>query len=174
MSWRYALAAVAALSAATPVAAQPSAEYGSLSWGKTGISYLQYRTDAIECASEGVFAVLPETSSQFVIPPPVINPVATSGAQNAAVSGGVEPPSASDMIMSERLRYFNASQEARLQRQAIVDTCLLARGYTPFTLTQAQREELRQLERGSPARREFLYTLAIDANVLTQQALGMQ
>jgi hypothetical protein len=53
----------------------------------------------------------------------------------------------------------------------VVETCLRERGYIQFRLTDEQREMLSHLDRGSEERREFLYHLASNPDVLTTQAL---
>ena len=54
---------------------------------------------------------------------------------------------------------------------AVVEDCLKGRGYVQFRLTDEQREMLSRLDRGSDARREYLYSLASNAEVLDAQAL---
>ena len=54
----------------------------------------------------------------------------------------------------------------------LVEDCLRERGYVQFRLTDDQREMLSKLDRGSDERREFLYSLASNPEVLNAQALG--
>jgi hypothetical protein len=53
----------------------------------------------------------------------------------------------------------------------VVENCLRERGYVQFRLTDEQRETLSHLDRGSEERREFLYRLASNEDVLRAQAL---
>ena len=75
-------------------------------------------------------------------------------------------------------RAANQSQAAEVAnnkaRTARLKNCLTERGYTEFTLTPEQRAKLATLPEGSTERREYLYKLGTDANVLKSQAVPKQ
>lgn len=154
---RWALTFALTLASIATAHAEPKADYGALSWGKPGVTYLQYRLDAVECTSEGVFAVLGEQPSQ-------------SSSQPVISADPTRPPDISTSVSAAVLDSMQSSMQARNERQEIVDRCLLARGYTPFLLTDDQRAQLRSYDRGTPERREYLFTLASDENVVHAQA----
>ncbi len=135
--------------------AEPSADRGTLSWGKVGVSFLQYRTDAVECTTEGTLAELPETPSQLETPPPM----------------GLDMPDIHAYVTNLRMQAMQQSRQARASRQEIVDLCLMQRGYQPFLLTDDQRSQLRAFDRGTIARHRFLYSLATDADILAHQGV---
>ena len=70
------------------------------------------------------------------------------------------------------MQRVRANQERTRQmqlKQARIDTlhsCLTERGYTEFDLTPEQRAELAKLPQGSDARREYLYKLGTNPEVL--------
>jgi hypothetical protein len=59
---------------------------------------------------------------------------------------------------------------AQRARSEALKSCLTGRGYTEFSLTAEQRAELEKLPQGSDARRDYLYKLGTDPEVLTRQS----
>ena len=87
--------------------------------------------------------------------------------------GGAYRENASDdfvnrAAMQQRSREI-AAQKARTER---LKGCLVERGYTEFTLTPEQRKHLESLPQGSDERRDYLYKLGTDPQVLQQQAVA--
>jgi hypothetical protein len=56
-------------------------------------------------------------------------------------------------------------------RNDTLRSCLSSRGYTEFQLSPAQRARLGKLPPGSEERRDYLYALGTDPEVLTRQSL---
>jgi len=159
----------------------------STSWGKTGVSMIDYQTDTILCATlaDNVGTGNGANTAGGVDGK---NDVArTGGGGDAAISAGnsggqssSNAPSMSGGTYSGVASSDYASRAATQQRtaemqikQAKMDalhSCLVQRGYTEFNLTAEQRAELDKLPQGSDARRQYLYKLGTDPNVLKSAA----
>jgi hypothetical protein len=57
------------------------------------------------------------------------------------------------------------------QLQAVVDSCLVERGYRQFRLTDRQMSTLRSLPRDAPERQYYLHSLGSSEAVLAAQAI---
>lgn len=161
---------IAVLLAAGVADAGAAAPMPPHSWGKVGISYLQYRTDAAECAYAGLAgagagpgSVVINTAVQGTPPSP--GPAGALAASNAAVSNlyAALDSYRADLMMAEH-KIYKAMQSADEQ-------CLTARGYARFRLTEEQVARLSRLKPGTHERYSYLYSLAVDPRVLQSQAL---
>jgi hypothetical protein len=153
-----ALAAPSALSAGKP---------HGISWGKTGISFEQYRGDAVECGRSGYYLDVADTEAAQVF---------RRATRVLEASEANATPSVDTYITSARIvegtRPEYRMEDVRKLLQGTVDGCLIDRGYTPFQLSQAQRKQLGRLKMGSPERHAFLYKLATDPEVLSAQKVS--
>ena len=160
MRRRLALTALAcALLAASAAQAQRQRQRGDESWGKTGISYLQYRTDAVECAYKvGQDAPVEYALVDLNFPIEMAGPDAGADLNNyvLALASAYDPDKAR---MSRPYRAISSQLQEPLAR------CLGERGYHRFRLTKDQVKDLRALRPGSKARNVYLWNLAIDADV---------
>ena len=129
-------------------AAQAQPAPGRQSWGKSGISFLQYRTDAVECAYIA-------SSTAPVSVPSVDLVFAFDGGDVFEVMEGAK---------RSQYRIWNNVAD---QLEPALDSCLGGRGYRPFRLTDEQNTQLKALKRGSASRHRYLYGLAVDPIVLT-------
>ena len=148
------------------------------SWGKADVSFDQYRADALACGRQGYYLDIADTAeakafvgasrqldsmadaSGFQTPPPpgedpILRYIAFA-AQQQNVMTAIRP--------EEKMRSLGKTM------QTTVDQCLAARGYQKFRLTAAQTKRLSKLRIGSDERRQFLYSLARDPNILSAQA----
>ncbi|HEV8442872.1 MAG TPA: hypothetical protein VGQ27_05305 [Steroidobacteraceae bacterium] len=178
-----AIAACAICGCATQPAAPPT------SWGKEGISMLDYRTDGGQCA---VLAATQSSKENGANTAGGINgqnssaPAQTQG--NAAVSAGPSVGASSggafptgggtyrdmanpDLVQRAATQQRTSDLANQKARTEGLKKCLTDRGYTEFTLSAEQRAHLATLPEGSDARREYLYKLATDANVIKTQAV---
>ncbi len=177
-----AIAACAICGCATEPAAPPT------SWGKQGISMLDYRTDGGQCA---VLAATQASKENGANTAGGINgqnssaPSQTGG--NAAVAAGPSVGASSGGLPTGGGTYRDMANPDLVQRAATqqrtsdlanqkartegLKKCLTDRGYTEFALTAEQRAHLATLPEGSDARREYLYKLATDGSVLKAQAV---
>jgi hypothetical protein len=183
-------AAAFAMSACTTGAAPPTA------WGKEGVSMLDYRTDAGQCAVLAATAT-PENNGANTAGgingsnTPAHLPDASDAAISAGRSNGGTPaaPSAApistsgslyrdgaDPDMVQRAATQQRSREMAVQRSRTLalKTCLVDRGYQEFALTPEQRQHLASLPPGSDERREYLYQLGTDPAVLKAQPAAKQ
>jgi len=162
-------------------------------WGKRDVSMLEYRTDGAECA---LLAVTYQDGSNGANSAGGINgqnsnmpeqrpsgpAVATSmDPRNGGTSGGSNPISSGNTYSQQasvdsanRAAMQQRSQEMAEQRARndALRSCLVKRGYTEFSLNGEQRSALSKLPQGSDERREFLYKLGTDPEVLSKQAVG--
>lgn len=147
---------------------------GHLSWGKPGVPFERYRSDAVECGVQAHYTDVSGTEAAKVLKQ------ASRQLENneAAVSVATSP----DMMLqnaAQSARIVEAARpgerigEVRQVLYANLDDCLLARGYKPFRLTREQERKLHTLRVGSPERHAFLYRLATDPQVLSTQAVEL-
>jgi hypothetical protein len=168
------------------------------SWGKAGISFAQYRSEAIGCARFGANLDVSHTEAAAVlidasrkIDTITENGVPNSGNQQSDIfpSAGAAAGSTLDvsydpgMARSLELshRYGEVLAGARPEKQihdvgvlmrGTVAQCLSQLGYQRFRLTQEQQRHLAHLRRGSDARQHYLFSLASDPQVLSAQTIG--
>jgi hypothetical protein len=155
----------------------------STSWGKAGVSMIDYQTDTILCGTlaDNVGAGNGANSAGGVDGK---NDVArTGGGGDAAISAGASGGQSSSNAPSlgggtysgtastdyvSRAATQQRTQEMQLKQAKVeaLHSCLVQRGYTEFNLTAEQRAELDKLPQGSDARRQYLYKLGTDPNVL--------
>jgi len=118
------------------------------SWGKPGISYLKYRTDAAECLH------YVETAAPVKLP--LVDVV-------FEMDMAIDPNGGLDAMYAyadqQKLHMNRNWREVRRQATGAVETCLAGRGYSRFKLTKAEREELEGLRVGTPARQLYLWRL---------------
>jgi len=164
-------------------------------WGKQGVSMLDYRTDSGQCALIAVtFEQNPTDansaggiSGQNSAPPaqaPSGSMVAsgtmpgmggTVATNSAIIAGGNNRDSgAVDAANRAAMQQQSREMQAQRARNQALKSCLANRGYTEFELTRDQRAVLGKLPQGSDERREYLYKLGTDPQVLATQALPKQ
>ena len=147
--WFVVLAATSGLLAGA-AQAQPAPDHES--WGKPGISFLQYRTDAVECAYLAGSAAPVSVASVDVV---------------FAFDGG----DVFEVMESAKRSQYRMWNNVADQLEPALETGLRGRGYRPFKLTAEQNTQLKALKRGSASRHRYLYGLAIDPDVLKAQGL---
>lgn len=163
-------------------------------WGKKDVSMLDYRTDGGQCAVLAATASPGENGARTAggingsnaSVPNDMGRSAQGGATGATApstgSAGTSSPlptngsiyrenASPDFVMraatQQRTREM-AEQRARVQ---MLKSCLTERGYTEFTLSSEQRAKLSKLAPGSDERREYLYKLGTDPEVLSKAAV---
>jgi len=146
------------------------------SWGKEGVSMLDYQADGILCAavtedtsggnkSNTAGGINGQNSGGAGLPG-----VDISKSPNAAVpvgGGGVYREGASTDFANRAAMQQQQAEMARLKaRQDAMHSCLVKRGYTEFRLTAEERAKLATLAEGSEERRKYLYSLATNPEIL--------
>jgi hypothetical protein len=156
------------LALACALMAQPALaerQRGDESWGQAGVSFLQYRTDAVECAYRvGQDAPVDYPQVDLIFSTNIVMPDAEKDV---------------DMPMREMVdaaapnpqRMTRPWREISSQLQEPLAKCLGERGYRRFRLTRDQVKELRSLSAGSRARQVYLWNLAVDPQVQRQQVV---
>lgn len=142
------------------------------SWGKPGISRAAYDADALTCglraasrdvaADEetqgyvrGFEALERENDMPPVARPPDEDGLIAQANRNVLLRRVHRPDRKVDTL------------QAKLQGE--VEACLTARGYTRFRLSRDQIGRLRKLRAGSPERRDFLYALGSDTDIVSSR-----
>jgi hypothetical protein len=178
---------VAAIAASVALSAMPAAAKSKPidSWGRVGVDFETYRTDARECALQGHYADVSETeqAKKFVRATKRLeNSDDTSMGPAMATSAADNAPPPDTMyrttVIAARTEQIRASirpdklvGELHEGMVGVVESCLLDRGYSQFRLTESQSKALSKLEKGSDERRHFLHALAADPAVLENQGL---
>lgn len=155
------------------------------SWGKPGVSMVDYRTDAGQClviASTNPAAIDSQgTAGGFRGPD---SPQRAGGAESAGASATMpsanpglpasglyrDSPPEDFMMRASNQENAQRMREARYRQDALAG-CLEQRGYREFRLTPEQRAHLSTLPEGSEARRQYLYGLGTDPAVIAGQGL---
>ncbi|MFA5962814.1 MAG: hypothetical protein WC804_02240 [Sphingomonas sp.] len=135
------------------------------SWSKPGVSFEQYRSDAIACAERGYYLDIAHTDDAKAF---VRGSRELDDAMQSAATAAPNADPVDDAVRRaneyERIRR-SVEPERRIGHlktvlQSAVDGCLRERGYAKFTLTASQRRRLGKMPIGSPQRRTYLYELA--------------
>jgi len=156
------------LVATTPaLAASPRDE----TWGKPGISFLQYRTDAVECTYEA------ETKAPVKIPPVDLAYMTDTAQMGSRPPQDTAAPAPDlngllDYAAQAQMRKDRAWRNVARQLEPVLTACLTSRGYQRVRLNDEQTGELRRLKPGTRARHVYLWSLAVDPAVLSTQALA--
>ena len=157
--------------AALCASAATAAPAPGTSWGKAGVSLDAYRQDASRCLNlvAQIDLVGTQPANALVRATRRIDNIyAQIGGENsfeAQLRVGQQVNNVVEFTQP-RLRF---NQVRTLMRTAM-DACLTELGYSRFRLTEAQREHLRHLRYGQPARHAYLHSLASDPVVLRAQA----
>lgn len=162
-------------------------------WGKNGVSMLEYRTDGAECAllavtfqdgSNGANSAGGVNGQNSTLPEqrPSGPAVATSMDPRSGGTAGGSNPISGTATYSQQATVDSANRAAMQQRSQemaeqrarndALRSCLVKRGYTEFSLNGEQRSALSKLPQGSEERREYLYKLGSDPQVLSKQAVA--
>jgi hypothetical protein len=168
--------------AATPLLLGCATNVPVTSWGKEGVSMHDYRFDGAHCAALAATAT-PESNGANAAGgingkntnssglPQVPTGQGAGRATGAAVSTGSSPyRDGASTDFAQRAATQQRTQEMMVQRMRAekLKSCLYERGYTEFELTPEQRMELAKLPQSSEARREYLYKLGTDPEILKQ------
>ena len=155
--------------AASPAAAEPRPVD---SWGRAGVAYETYRNDSLECGLLGYNADVSQTeqAQAFVTATRRLEAIDNSGFSAGSPDLAVEQARRYEQVRSS-IRPEKRMDELKQGMTGVVEDCLRERGYVQFRLTDEQREMLSHLDRGSEERREFLYRLASNPEVLAAQPL---
>ena len=174
-----ALAAAATLGSAAFAANAPQT-----SWGKAGVSFDDYRSDATFCVREAAATDLTgtEPANALVLASRRMAAGETNdytpgigganGTSSATITGGFDPMiEAANRMQQERIaaRPDLRIRQAREIMQRRLDHCLAGRGYHRFRLTDDQRRRLRHFPERAAERQTYLHSLASDPQVLAAQ-----
>lgn len=163
----------------------------SVSWGKPGVSFADYRRDTLECANKTYgldVSMKPETVHSLVALNNAaffdfLQTVDTAFSRGGLEYRGGEAGYLATLSQAEpgHVAYQNTTYQSQFrnaarvdvvdQLQAVLDYCLASRGYQRFRLNADQREQLHRFRYGTGARAHFLYRLGSDPQVLASEAV---
>jgi hypothetical protein len=147
------------------------------SWGKEGVSMLDYQTDSILCATlaeraqadSGAKTAGGINGSNNGAGGGTASSSAGSqgGGSFGSLSGGTYRETASpDLVNRAANQYQTREMQLKQARMDALRSCLVGRGYTEFELTDAERAKVDSLAPGSDARQQYLYTLGTNPEIL--------
>ena len=150
------------------LAASPALAATKDSWGKAGTSFLQYRTDAVECAYEAESkapVAIPQVDLAFMsdAPQPDAMSFPDPAQPNMDVTAVVDYAARAQLHMNKTWR------EVARQLQPALATCLRGRGYSPFRMSPEQIDQLKRLPTGSRARQVYLWNLSLNGATSTRR-----
>lgn len=123
------------------------------SWGKPGVSFNQYRNDAVACAKIGYFRDVSqdEPAKRFI-----------RGFETADLLLNLPGAGAGDDWGNSIRRTQPDRQKRDLHAIQVgdVERCLTDKGYRRVTLTRSEERALARYPRGSEARHRYLHALA--------------
>lgn len=161
-------------------------------WGKKGVTMLDYRTDAGQCAlvgathstnSNGAKQAGGISGSNPTAPTQAASGSASAGSVGAGSTGGTNSlggngvyrdNTPADVVNRAAMQQRTQEMAEQKARKEALSSCLVSRGYTEFQLTAEQRAELAKLPQGSAERREYLYKLGTDEEILAKQSVKKQ
>lgn len=184
MRFVHASAVLCTVACASLASAKPS---GALSWGKAGVPLDAYARDATECAATSRYVttyITPKTlrqldamsSAQLLDTVMQIGGSADMNAMN--IVGAITKLRSADDI-ARRSNTFGARYVAsvtfdvRDQLQAVLDKCLIERGYVPIRLTDQQAKTLKSLKRYSAQRTAYLHSIDSDGMLINRQRVSL-
>ncbi len=151
MSCRIPLLLLLLAAASVTDAREPS----PISWAKPGVSFDQYRSDAIECAKLGYFRDISndEPAKRFVR-----GFRSAHDDINKADIGGVDVDAWRDSIL--RTQPDRQKEDIHALQVKDVEECLSSKGYVKFHLSRSENKQLARYPLGSAARHTYLHRLA--------------
>jgi hypothetical protein len=139
------------------------------SWGKAGVSFEQYRADAVTCGQRGYYRDVSDSDAAqaFVKGSRMID----GALQTSGGIARVGDPWVDVARVVQGVRPAARMREVGALLLATVEQCLVGLGYSRFRLTEAQRGEAEKLKFGTPERHAYLHRLASDADILARQRI---
>jgi hypothetical protein len=155
-----------------------------LSWGKAGVPLADFARDAAECSETSRYVTAyigPERLKQLdaLSAAQLLDTVIQIGSSDAMniVDAVTKLRSADDI--ARRTNTFGAKYTAMVsldvkdQLQAVIDKCLVERGYVPIQLTSDQARGLHKFKQHSPERTAYLHAIDSDAAVIAGQSVAL-
>lgn len=159
-----------------------------VSWGKAGVSLEQYAVDAAQCADTSRYVtayIKPKTlvaldvlsAAQLVEYAQWLD-TGTDGDPMGDVAGISATNSPEDIArrttnFGERYSHI-VSDDVREELHAVLDKCLIERGYTQIKLNDDQRRTLSRFKWYTPERTAYLHSIDSDPIVIKNQKLTMR
>ncbi|MET3824421.1 hypothetical protein ABIC16_000114 [Sphingomonas sp. PvP055] len=136
------------------------------SWGRSGVSLAQYRTDAVECGRLGANAdIAGEPATKAFVA------AERFAERNLTMQLSDTELAQEQSLMARRLSPAKRLAEVQGAMLTATERCLTRLGYRQFTLTRDQSRKLGRLRVGTPERHAYLHALASDPAVLDAQSV---
>jgi hypothetical protein len=146
------------------------------SWGKEGVSMLDYQTDGILCATLAERAEAGNNSNTAGGLNGSNNSAGGGGNGSAGSQGGdsmgswgggtYRETASPDLVNRAANQHQSREMQLKQARMDALRSCLVGRGYTEFELTEVERAKVDSLPAGSDERRNYLYTLGTNPEIL--------
>lgn len=170
---------IAMVLSASALAKEPAVTPQSSSWGKPGVSFAQYRDDAVQCATIAANADVANTEAAKTLVTATRDLDRTSDLVSMAYTSGTSATTASGAVSNagiyqhtiEKYRPDQQFAAIKAYQYALLENCLTSRGYVHFRLTKEQIVRVRHMKLGSDQRRDYLYRLSSDPTVVSAQRL---
>ena len=174
---------IAAFALASASAAFGAAKAPAFGWGKAGVSYEQYRADALACAQLGFASDVDDTAPVVALRDASqrmesMEKSLPGAAQSAAASASGGAVDTSRMVaIAQDIEFVRSSARPAHQikelKEVIFETirgCMTAYGYVRFRLLGSQRDAYAKAsDDKADEARKYLYSLASDPAVLESQ-----
>lgn len=179
LDWRFLGCAVFLSMQASNADAKSSAP--QVVWAKAGVSYTQYRGDALECGMQGLASNIDNSKEVKTLASASSQLDAVDASAQARMDQGADPAGQAALASAAADR---SNQEQRIiaaarpdQQYAGIKTlmfqavrrCMANLGYAKVVLTDQQRKDYDAIKGGADARRLYLHKLASDPHVLETQ-----
>jgi hypothetical protein len=150
-------------------------------WAKTGVSYEQYRGDALECGKKGLASNIDNSDEVKTLAHASQQLDAADASAQASMNMAAGPTGQSDLASAAMDRSAQeqaivaAAQPARQyagikeKMFQVVRRCMIDHGYAKIVLTESQRKEYAGIKGDADMRRTYIHKLASDPHVLETQ-----
>lgn len=150
-------------------------------WAKAGVSYEQYRGDALECAQQGLASDIDNSQEVKTLAraSQQLEGIDASGQTSSGRStGSTGQPDMVAAATDRAIEQQTIIAAAQPERQyagikekmfVVVRSCMIKHGYAKIVLTENQRKEYVGIKGGADIRRAYIHKLASDPHVLETQ-----
>lgn len=163
---------ILALPVGSALANSAAPEHG---WGKSGVSYADYRADALECGQQGLASDIDHTA-----PVETLRKASRELGQLASEMGSTTYSQAGPSAgLMNNIGEQQAAQQAAQPEKRYAEmkhlmlnaaaACMVQQGYTHFKLTPEQQHAYAALK-SIDDRRHYFHSLASDPKVLAEQS----
>jgi len=150
-------------------------------WAKAGVSYEQYRGDALECGKQGLASDIDNTQEVKTLAraSQQLEGIDASGQTSSGRStGATGQPDMLEAATNRAIEQQTIIAATQPERQyagikqkmfVVVRSCMIKHGYAKVVLTENQRKEYEGIKGSADVRRAYIHKIASDPHVLETQ-----